>query len=214
MANVLSLHNVDEIYNAIVLEIRAGVGGKEAALFAQDLFTMYSGYLTYKNYPFEVLDEGKSDLGGLRHGSILVRGGNAFDHLKYEAGVHRVQRTPQTEKSGRIHTSTAIVAVVPCPDDLDIQINPKDIRIETKRASSAGGQNVNKLESAVRIVHIPTGIAVESQEQRYQQMNKKIAMNKLYNKLYKMELDKQVSGHRDPLTVWILTSLSRCRCQA
>lgn len=176
----------------MVMEVRAGVGGKEAALFTSELFQMYRSYLIYKKFNYNIIEEDDSEIGGLRHGSILINDKNAFNLLKYEAGVHRVQRVPKTEKSSRIHTSTAIVSVVPCPDELNININPKDLRIETKRSSGAGGQNVNKLETAVRIVHIPTGVAVECQEERYQFKNKAIAMEKLKNKLYKMELDKQV----------------------
>lgn len=187
--------NSDDNYNALVIEVRAGVGGKEAALFTGELHTMYLNYLAYKRYEFNSLDEDVSDIGGLRHASIMVRGADAFLTLVHEAGVHRVQRVPKTEKSGRIHTSTAIVAVIPCPDDLEINLNPKDLRIETKRSSGPGGQNVNKLESAVRIVHIPTGISVECQEERTQTKNKKIAMQKLYAKLYRIELQKQVSRH-------------------
>lgn len=175
------------------MEVRAGVGGKEAALFTSELFEMYQSYLIYKKFNFNIIDEDDSEIGGLRHGSLLIHDKNAFDLLKFEAGVHRVQRIPKTEKSGRIHTSTAIVSVVPCPDELNINLNLKELRIETKRASGPGGQNVNKLESAVRIVHIPTGIAVECQEERYQFKNKEIAMEKLKNKLYKMELDNQVT---------------------
>lgn len=177
----------------MVIEVRAGVGGKEAALFTSELHSMYLNYLAYKRFEHNPLEEDVSELGGLRHASIIVKDADAFLTLVHEAGVHRVQRVPKTEKSGRIHTSTAIVAVVPCPDDLEININPKDLQIETKRASGPGGQNVNKLESAVRIVHIPSGISVECQEERTQVKNKKIAMQKLYAKLYQIELKQQVS---------------------
>lgn len=192
MSSVLRLNGEEAGFSSVVLEVRAGVGGKEAALFTTELFKMYLAFLLYKRYSFSVLDESVSELGGLRQGSIIVRERSAFNTLKHEAGVHRVQRIPKTEKSGRIHTSTAIVAVVPCPDELHVVINQKDLRVETKRASGPGGQNVNKLDTAVRIVHIPTGIAVECQEERYQFKNKEIAMEKLRNKLYKRELDKQV----------------------
>lgn len=188
---VLSLNN-SENHNTAIIEIRNGVGGKEAALFTSELYNMYLNFLAYKRFEFSPLDEDVSDLGGLRHGSIMIRGGDAFATMVHEAGVHRVQRVPKTERSGRIHTSTAIVAVVPCPDDLEIKLNPNDLRIETKRASGPGGQNVNKLESAIRIVHIPTGISVECQEERTQIKNKKIAMQKLHAKLYHIEAQRQV----------------------
>lgn len=190
--NVLILNNEIADYNAIIMEIRAGVGGKEAAIFANDLFQMYQSYMVYKKFNYSIVEEDECEMGGLRHGSFLINNKHAFDLLKYEAGVHRVQRIPKTEKNSRIHTSTAIVSVVPCPNELNIVLNPKDLRIETKRASGPGGQNVNKLDTAVRIVHIPTGIAVECQEQRYQFRNKEIAMEKLKSKLYKIELDNQV----------------------
>lgn len=161
-------------------------------LFARELYEMYLNYMTFKQYDFNILQEDESDVGGLRHATILVNGRNSYHTLKNEAGVHRVQRVPKTENSGRIHTSTAVVAVLPCPDDIVVNINPKDLRIETKRASGPGGQNVNKLESAVRIVHIPSGISVECQEERTQKKNKSIAMTKLHAKLYQIELKNRV----------------------
>lgn len=194
--NIIHLNDDYENVRSLMLEIQAGIGGQEAMLFARELFQMYCNYLNYKSWDHDVLEENNSDLGGIRSGSIVVRDGSAFDALKYEAGVHRVQRVPKTEKGGRIHTSTAVVMVVPCADDINININPNDLRIETKRSSGPGGQNVNKLESAVRIVHIPTGIAIECQEERTQIKNKSIAMKKLYSRLYQMEITKQDSSQR------------------
>lgn len=192
LINEVIVLNSDQNQNALVIEVRAGVGGKEAALFSSELFNMYLNYLAYKRFEFNPIVEDVSELGGLRHGSIMVKGAEAFSSLVHEAGVHRVQRVPKTEKSGRIHTSTAVVAIIPCPDDLEINLDPKYLRVETKRASGPGGQNVNKLESAVRIVHIPTGISVECQEERTQFKNRKIAMQKLHAKLYQIELQQQV----------------------
>lgn len=193
LMNEVLVLNSDENPKAMVLEFRAGVGGKEANLFTGELHSMYVNFLEYKRFDFNLLDESVSAEGGLSHASIMVRGDDAYATLLHETGVHRVQRVPKTEKSGRMHTSTAIVAAVPCPDDLEIDINPKDLRIETMRSSGPGGQNVNKLESAVRIVHIPTGIMVKCEEQRTQLKNKKIAMQKLYAKLYHIEMQRQVS---------------------
>lgn len=193
LINEVLVLNSDENPNAMVLEFRPGVGGKEAALFTAELHSMYVNFLEYKRFEFNLLDEHVSAEGGFTHASIMIRGADAFATLLHEAGVHRVQRRPKTEKAGRIHTSTAIVAVVPCPDDLEIKINPDDLRIDTMRSSGPGGQNVNKLESAVRIVHTPTGISVKCEEQRTQVQNKKIAMQKLYAKLYHIELRRQVS---------------------
>lgn len=191
--DVIALNDNMDV-SSIVLEVQGGVGGQEAMLFASDLFDMYENYIKFKRWDHEFLDEDGTGIGGIRSASIMVRGHNAYEVLKYEAGVHRVQRIPKTEKGGRIHTSTAVVTIIPCADDIQIKLNPNDLRIETKRSSAPGGQNVNKLESAVRIVHIPTGIAVESQEERTQIKNKQIAMRKLHNKLFQIEFTKQVSS--------------------
>lgn len=189
------LLNDDELnVESFMVEVQAGVGGQEAMLFARELFEMYEKFLKFKQWHHDVLEENVSDQGGIRSGSIVVRNGNAFKLFQNEGGVHRVQRVPKTEKSGRIHTSTAVVMIVPCPDDIDINLNPGDLRIETKRSSAPGGQNVNKIESAIRIVHLPTGIAVEAQEERTQLQNKAIAMKKLRNKIYKIEFTKQASS--------------------
>lgn len=182
---------------SLMLEIQAGVGGQEAMLFARELGEMYENYMKFKRWNYNLLEEDTTGIGGIRNLSIVVQGSEAYNCLKNEAGVHRVQRIPKTERSGRIHTSTAVVLIVPCADEINIKLNPNDLRIETKRASGPGGQNVNKMESAVRIVHIPSGFAVECQEERTQVKNKQIAMQKLYSRLYQMEFTKQVSSQRD-----------------
>ncbi|NXR13155.1 RF1ML factor, partial [Semnornis frantzii] len=143
--------------NDLVMEVTAGVGGQEAMLFTSEIFDMYKRYAAYKKWKFEILEYFPSEIGGLRHAVASVAGLEAYKHMKFEGGVHRVQRVPKTEKQGRIHTSTMTVAILPQPTEMRMQINPKDLRIETKRASGAGGQHVNTTDSAVRIVHIPTG---------------------------------------------------------
>lgn len=196
--HVIQLSDIDEEgVSSLMLEIQAGVGGQEAMLFARELATLYENYINFKGWQHNVTEEEGTGIGGIRNFSILVHGHSAFDVLKYEAGVHRVQRVPKTERGGRTHTSTAVVLIVPCADQIDVKLNPNDLRVETKRSSGPGGQNVNKLESAVRIVHIPTGLAVECQEERTQIKNKQIAMKKLYNQLYHIEFTKQASSQRN-----------------
>ncbi|XP_043503025.1 peptide chain release factor 1-like, mitochondrial [Polistes fuscatus] len=181
-----------ENYNNIIFELSAGVGGTEAMLFVEDLYKMYIRYANYLGIEYELLEFDKTDKGGLRHTSILLKGNLAYKKFRYEGGVHRVQRIPETEKSGRMHTSTVSVAVTPEPTDIEINLNPKDLKIETMRASGAGGQHVNTTDSAVRITHCPTGVMVTCETQRSQLKNKEIALLKLKTMLYQQELNKQI----------------------
>lgn len=177
-------------FQSIYFEIRAGVGGEEAALFARDLWRMYSKFFEKKGWNYRVLDISESDLGGIKTLIAEVSGPQVYELLKQEAGVHRVQRIPVTEKSGRIHTSTASVAILPKLSLPQIQIKESDLEIEFYRASGPGGQNVNKVETAVRIRHKPTGIVVACQSERSQQRNRELALEILKNKIWQMEQEK------------------------
>ncbi len=175
----------------IICEIRGGAGGEEAALFAGTLFRMYSMYTERKGWKLEVLNENETELGGYKEISFMITGKGVYSRLKFESGVHRVQRVPDTESSGRIHTSTATVAVLPVVEDVEIELNPADIRMEVFRASGAGGQHVNKTSSAVRLIHEPTGIVAECQTERSQVQNREYAMKLLKSRIYEIEKQKQ-----------------------
>jgi peptide chain release factor 1 len=181
----------------IMLEIRGGAGGEEAALFAADLFRMYTRFAERRRWAVEILSSSSASAGGLKEMVALIRGGGAYSQLKYESGVHRVQRVPQTEAQGRIHTSTATVAIMPEVEEVDVVIDPKDLKIDVMRSGGPGGQSVNTTDSAVRVHHIPSGLIVHCQQEKSQHKNKAMAMNLLRSKLYAIEEEKRQSAERD-----------------
>ncbi len=185
----------DEFPNEIVLEVRAGVGGEEAALFAEELANMYTKYAEKKGWSSRVVDESPSPLGGYKEASFEIRGRGVYEDLRFETGIHRIQRVPATEKSGRVHTSTASVAILPIRKRTKIEMNPADLEVTFSRAGGKGGQNVNKVETAVRLTHKPTGIVISCRAERSQQANREKAMAILESKLQEMKREEEDKKH-------------------
>ncbi|MBQ0017249.1 MAG: peptide chain release factor 1 [Clostridiales bacterium] len=187
----------------VIMELRGGAGGDEAALFASEIMRMYTKYAEKQNWQVEITDLNETELGGVKEATILIKGNNVYEKLKFESGVHRVQRVPETETQGRVHTSTITVAVLPEMPEVELEIDEKDLRIDTLRSSGAGGQHINKTESAIRITHLPTGIVVNCQDQRSQLQNKERAMfilkSKLYDKLQQEANEKYASNRKSQI---------------
>ncbi len=198
-AKILLLPKDENDDKNVIIEIRGGAGGEESCLFASVLFRMYSRYAERKRWKIEIIDLNETELGGIKEVSFLVKGNGAYKRLKFESGVHRVQRVPETESQGRIHTSTATVAVLPEQQEVDFELDEKDLRIDTYRSSGAGGQKVNKTDSAIRVTHLPTGMVVSCQDERSQTKNKEKALNILKSKLYdyyKTQADEEYAANR------------------
>ena len=196
MDKILAVEESEEEFpNETVLQVRAGAGGEEAALFAEQLARMYQGYATARGWQVRLLSESKTDLGGYKEAVFELRGKGVYEKLRFETGVHRIQRVPATEKSGRVHTSTASVAILPIRKKHKFEVNPADIEMEFSRAGGAGGQNVNKVETAVRLVHKPTGLEARSQSQRSQMANREQAMSVLLAKLDVFQEEQEAAKH-------------------